>query len=517
MVDGQSAPAPSSLASTDAQKSQGQAAQQPPRDLPPDEIFSHCSPSVVRIAIRNDAGKVIGHGSGFELNVAKLQGAQKYVEVVTNYHVIRPAVDAEVEFDNGEMKPALWVLAESELCDVAILGVAAPNQNPIGLNLALETPAVGKNVFAIGHPLGLKNNVQSPGSVTSWQTLDDGTGITYLQFTAAISQGSSGGPLVNSQGEVVGITTLYLKGGQNLNFAVPSALIQDTRRDWTPREVWRGASIHQEEVSALESLRQTLTKEGRQASDPTLQFVQTYNNRDLSASRRLPMARAALQSAPAELKYLVDFSIGQILYVIAFKKSRGFQGEDLQEWYARKRNVPEYKQAVAALKSSTRLMPTFIPSWLELAQCQSGAGDFSEAIIAANQVVMLAPRSDEAYSKRADCYAGLGQLDKAIDDYRTAISLNPTNYFSREGLGQSLHKLGELSDAVDSLEAAIAVAHEDGESDPSFIWEELAETYFDMRDYRKALAAYENIAEPVKSSPYVQTQIARCEKSLGDE
>jgi hypothetical protein len=84
---------------------------------------------------------------------------------------------------------------------------------------------VGEDVVAIGNPLSLESTV-SNGIVSGIRTVQD-KGGTFLQVTTPISPGSSGGPLFNMAGEVVGITTMYLEGGENLNFAIP---INDAKR-----------------------------------------------------------------------------------------------------------------------------------------------------------------------------------------------------------------------------------------------------------------------------------------------
>lgn len=77
----------------------------------------------------------------------------------------------------------------------------------------------GEDVVAIGSPLGQKNTVST--GVLSGRWYNDVSGVDELQFTAPISQGSSGGALFNNGGEVVGITSATLSNGQNLNLAIP--------------------------------------------------------------------------------------------------------------------------------------------------------------------------------------------------------------------------------------------------------------------------------------------------------
>jgi S1-C subfamily serine protease len=84
---------------------------------------------------------------------------------------------------------------------------------------------VGEEVVAIGNPLSLESTV-SNGIISGIRTVEE-EGGKFLQVTTPISPGGSGGPLFNMAGEVVGITTVYIKSGENLNFAIP---INDAKR-----------------------------------------------------------------------------------------------------------------------------------------------------------------------------------------------------------------------------------------------------------------------------------------------
>jgi hypothetical protein len=108
--------------------------------------------------------------------------------------------------------------------DVAVIKVHGENFRTLALGNS-DQVQVGEEVVAIGNPLSLESTV-SNGIVSGIRTAEE-EGGKFLQVTAPISPGSSGGPLFNMAGEVVGITTLYLKGGENLNFAIP---INDAKR-----------------------------------------------------------------------------------------------------------------------------------------------------------------------------------------------------------------------------------------------------------------------------------------------
>lgn len=95
--------------------------------------------------------------------------------------------------------------------------------------------AVGESVIAIGNPRGLEGSV-STGIVSGFRISN---GVKMIQITAPISPGSSGGPVLNSRGVVIGVATATLKGGQNLNFAVPATYISDVLNGRIPNEATR--------------------------------------------------------------------------------------------------------------------------------------------------------------------------------------------------------------------------------------------------------------------------------------
>lgn len=102
------------------------------------------------------------------------------------------------------------------------------------LELASKLPEIAEKVFAIGNPKGLQNTI-SEGLVSGLRGPER---QSCIQTTAAISPGSSGGPLVNARGEVVGVTTFYLSEGQNLNFAMPAALVAELlTQKTTPQKI----------------------------------------------------------------------------------------------------------------------------------------------------------------------------------------------------------------------------------------------------------------------------------------
>jgi hypothetical protein len=184
------------------------------KDIP--SIAKSANGSIVSIVMSDKDSKPLGQGSGFLVSNDGL--------VVTNYHVIAEGVSAVAKLPDGAFYLIDGVVASDKSRDVAILKAHGHNFRPLSLGNS-DRVQVGEEVVAIGSPLSLESTV-SNGIVSGMRTAED-LGGKFLQVTAPISPGSSGGPLFNMMGEVIGITTMYIKGGENLNFAIP---INDAKR-----------------------------------------------------------------------------------------------------------------------------------------------------------------------------------------------------------------------------------------------------------------------------------------------
>lgn len=174
------------------------------------EIVQRETPAIVSIYNLDARGEVRGTGTGF---IVKTDGV-----VITNFHVIEGAQGLLIKLKSGEVYDRIWVMDFDPRRDIAVLktqGIQLPTVT-LGDSEKMEQ---GDWCVAIGNPKGLEHTV-SDGLVSALRVIE---GSKMLQISVPISPGSSGGPLYNSRGEVVGITTAALvgEGVQNLNFAVP--------------------------------------------------------------------------------------------------------------------------------------------------------------------------------------------------------------------------------------------------------------------------------------------------------
>lgn len=174
------------------------------KELSTEEIFKLASPSVILLEVFDDENRKRGSGSGF---VASPDGS-----VVTNYHVIRGAWSATARFQDGTSARVLGVVGFDRERDVAVIKLGTGNLPSLELGDS-DNLRVGQRLIAIGSPLGFQNTVT--------EGILSGLRGGAIQMSTPISPGSSGGPVFNTHGEVVGITVATIVGGQNLNFAVP--------------------------------------------------------------------------------------------------------------------------------------------------------------------------------------------------------------------------------------------------------------------------------------------------------
>ncbi len=178
----------------------------PQQDLP--AIVKRISPAVVVVETRR--GTQRGLGTGFFINP---QG-----HIVTNHHVLYGAQEATVKTHSGRRYPIKRIIAEDRATDLVLVTADIPAGEITALEISGRLPEVGEKIYAIGHPMGLEKTV-SEGIVSAIRQLPNLGEI--IQITAPISPGSSGGPVFDAAGRVIGVARATFKTGQNLNFAVP--------------------------------------------------------------------------------------------------------------------------------------------------------------------------------------------------------------------------------------------------------------------------------------------------------
>ena len=180
-------------------------------------LVKRVKPAVVAIATYDASGEPLMTGSGFFLRPG---------QVVTNLHVVRGAVRAEIKTLDGKGKvfPVNGTLAVDEEGDLAMLSVETPTER--SSELASELPDEGEPIFVIGNPLKLEGSV-SDGIVSAVREVPNSYRI--IQITAPISHGNSGSPVFNMKGQVLGVVTVKVTNGQNINLALAAARVAELK------------------------------------------------------------------------------------------------------------------------------------------------------------------------------------------------------------------------------------------------------------------------------------------------
>jgi serine protease Do len=172
-------------------------------------LYKQASPSVVLIEIYDSKGEVSAKGSGF---LVSPEGA-----ILTNYHVVAHTKRATVRLANEDAYGTVEVIEIDKRKDIALIKIKGFGLPFLKLGRSQDVE-VGETVYSLSNPLGVFQNTLNEGIVSG---IRPGDGYKYFQISAAISHGSSGGPIFNSKGEVIGIAVATIEEGQNLNFAVP--------------------------------------------------------------------------------------------------------------------------------------------------------------------------------------------------------------------------------------------------------------------------------------------------------
>lgn len=184
-----------------------------------ERVSQAASPSVFYIELYDKNGKATASGSGFFIDT---DGT-----AVTNYHVINDAYSAKIVTVTGSVYDVKSVLGYDKENDLAILKIDGSGFNALELADS-DNAKNGQHIFCIGSPLGLDNSITEGVISNTSRTID---GQEYIQISAPISSGSSGGAVLDTNSRVIGVSAAGIEKGQNINLAIPSNRINEVARD----------------------------------------------------------------------------------------------------------------------------------------------------------------------------------------------------------------------------------------------------------------------------------------------
>ena len=281
---------------------------EPKPALAPQEIAKTALGSTVHLSLRDAQGNS-WTGSGFIVHDDR---------IATNYHVINDMSIGYAKLVGKAEKHRVRVLVVDKERDLAIVEATGIDAPALFLGDS-DTVEVMDTVYVAGNPQGLEGTVV-PGSISAIRQSKDLVPLKFFQMTAPISEGSSGGPVFNGKGEVIGISFATLLNGQNLNFAIPVNYLKPMVKMPTARPIVKHDS--HSKISVGETIPLTLDLISSQAPQQVTIHYTTYDrNRDELEQNNQKMLLSNQQSASSTWTYKMSLPsqnhVGSIEYYIA--------------------------------------------------------------------------------------------------------------------------------------------------------------------------------------------------------
>jgi tetratricopeptide (TPR) repeat protein len=396
-------------------------------------IIKKIKPSTVIIITYNKEGGMLGQGSGFFIT--------KDGDVITNNHVLEGASRAEVKTDGGKIYPVKKVLAEDKDGDLIRLSIEMSGEVMSPLYVSTSVPEVGERIIVMGSPMGLEKTV-SDGIVSAIREIP-GFG-KIVQVTAPISPGSSGSPIVNMNGEVIGIAAFYVLAGQNLNFAIPGERIARLK----PGE---GKTLSEREGTRI--------------------------GKDLIFAERL-------YSEGLRFLWVEDYEKALPYFIESAKKNPDYPGAYFQIGYCFGK-LGRYSEAIEFYKQSIRIKSDDPDAYNNLCASYGKLGHYQEAVESCKDAIRIKPDHAEAYNNLGWSYHKLGRYLEAIESCKQAIRIKPDFAVAHYNLGNNYSILKRYPEAIESYKQAIRI-----KPDLSEAHLDLGMTYLRLGDRGSAVDEY---------------------------
>jgi Flp pilus assembly protein TadD len=334
------------------------------------ELIRRVKPSVVSVITYNAKGEVAITGSGFFLRPG---------QIVTNLHVIEGAQRAEVRTFEGKGKTYAveGVIDVDEEGDLALLSIQMPAERARPLEATPVMPDEGERIFVIGNPLRLEGSV-SDGIVSAVREVPSLGKI--VQITAPISHGNSGSPVFNMRGQVIGVVTIRVMNGQNINLAMGAARLEELRAD--------AKLISFAEIA-------TRTRRGTQADAGSEWWYRNGLN---------SLWLGNYESALENFENAVNKNPNRVEAWIQVGFCRVKQGKN--------------REAITAFEQALRLRPNSYEALNKLGDAHYYSGNYSKAIEAYSKATRVRPEIGEAYYNLGMAYLEIGDRAAALAQLR---------------------------------------------------------------------------------------------------
>ena len=423
-------------------------------------LIKRVEPSIVVVITYSEPGAMLGQGTGFFVND---EG-----DVITNRHVLEGASRAEIKTHDGKIYKVETVLVDDKDGDLIRLGIDLRRDTVRPMPLSTGVPEVGERVFVIGTPLGLEKTV-SDGIVSAVREVPQFGKI--IQLTAPISPGSSGSPVLNMKGAVIGVATFFVIEGQNLNFAIPAERISGM----VTREV------------------KTVGRWG-------------HDKREELRSEAREIYHIGLRHLWAD-----DYQRALAFFTVAVKRNPEYANAHFQRGYCLAK-LGLYKEAVEAYREAIRLNPADPDSLNNLCAAYNRAERYQEALGACLEAIFLKPDLVEAHNNLGWTYQKLGRHQESIEAFKRAIRLRPGYGLAYFNLGNNYSATKLYREAVDAYKEGIRVAPDHAESHLN-----LGASYYQLGQYDDAMGAYKQAIRLKPDSIEAHLDLGMAYLKVGDK
>jgi Flp pilus assembly protein TadD len=382
--------------------------------LSAEKIYKKVSDAVVVIYAYDSNNHLSKQGSGVVIN------DKGYV--VTNYHVLAGNERLEV-LHNKEIVPYVDIIGIDVENDVLILKIDEKKFPAIKIGDS-KSLIIGQRVYAIGSPLGFENTI-SEGIISGLRSFDE-SGRNFIQITASISSGSSGGAIVNDKGELIGISTLTIKEAQNLNFAIPiNDILSIEIGSYSKNNAYKNFELFYRGNDADEKGNY------QEAIIYYTSYIKEYPNDEHAYFNRgntkinLEDHRGAIQDYTKAIELDPN-------YAAAFN-NRG-NG---------KRGLGDNKGAIQDYNKAIELNPNLVEAYTNRGRAKSDLGDNRGAILDFTKVIEINPNDANAYNNRGITNGKLDNHIGAIQDFNKAIEIDPNFAEAYYNRGITKYNLGD--------------------------------------------------------------------------
>jgi tetratricopeptide (TPR) repeat protein len=396
-----------------------------------EQIYEKVKDAVVVILAYDDSGKLAAQGSGVILN------DKGYI--VTNYHVLSGNDQIEIMHDE-KIIPYVDIIGIDVEKDILILKIEKKRFPSVKIG-DVESLKVGQKVYAIGSPLGFENTI-SEGIISGLRSYEE-LSKNYIQITASISPGSSGGAVLNDKGELIGISTLTFSDGQNLNFAIPIDEVLNVKlASYVNNESFKGFELYEKGNNSLE--KGNLVEAIKYFTD----FIEIFPENPDSYFKR-GLAKSILN----------DYKGAMQDYNLAIKIN---PQDDL--YYSNrggiKLKLEDNRGAILDYNKAIEINPNLFFAYTGRGNAKRNLKNFQGALEDYDNAINIYPDYLDAYFNRGFVKDKLKDYLGAIQDYTKVIGINPSDaisYFNRgfakynsgDKFGACLDwsKAGELGDS----------------------------------------------------------------------